>query len=139
MKSAEWLSNLKLRLGYGITGQQNINQGDYPSIPTYHTNQNGSLYMFGNTVVTPITPKGYAAQIKWEETTTYNIGLDFGFARNRINGSIDVYQRKTKDLLNKVPVAAGTNLTNYLLMNVGDLENKGPLSDCLPCLLYSSL
>lgn len=125
MKNVEWLSNLKLRLGYGITGQQNINQGDYPSIPTYHTNQNGSLYMFGNTVITPITPKGYAAQIKWEETTTYNIGLDFGFARNRINGSIDVYQRKTKDLLNKVPVAAGTNLTNYLLMNVGDLENKG--------------
>ena len=125
MKNAEWLSNLKLRLGYGITGQQNINQGDYPSIPTYHTNQAGSLYQFGNTVITPITPKGYAAQIKWEETTTYNIGLDFGFARNRINGSIDVYQRKTKDLLNKVPVAAGTNLTNYLLMNVGDLENKG--------------
>ena len=125
MRNAEWLSNLKLRLGYGITGQQNINQGDYPSIPTYHTNQAGSLYQFGNTIVTPITPKGYAAQIKWEETTTYNIGLDFGFARNRINGSIDVYQRKTKDLLNKVPVAAGTNLTNYLLMNVGDLENKG--------------
>jgi iron complex outermembrane receptor protein len=125
MQNVEWLSNLKLRLGYGITGQQNINQGDYPSIPTYHTNQNGSLYQFGNTVITPITPKGYAAQIKWEETTTYNIGLDFGFARNRINGSIDVYQRKTKDLLNKVPVAAGTNLTNYLLMNVGDLENKG--------------
>jgi iron complex outermembrane receptor protein len=125
LKDADWLSNLKLRLGYGITGQQNINQGDYPSIPTYHTNQAGSLYWFGNNVITPITPKGYAAQIKWEETTTYNIGLDFGFARNRINGSIDVYQRKTKDLLNKVPVAAGTNLTNYLLMNVGDLENKG--------------
>ncbi len=125
LKNIDWLSNLKLRLGYGITGQQNINQGDYPSIPTYHTNQAGSLYMFGNSVITPITPKGYAAQIKWEETTTYNIGLDFGFARNRINGSIDVYQRKTKDLLNKVPVAAGTNLTNYLLMNVGDMENKG--------------
>ncbi len=125
MKNAEWLSNLKLRIGYGITGQQNINQGDYPSIPTYHTNQSGSLYQLGNGIVTPITPRGYAAQIKWEETTTYNIGLDFGFARNRINGSIDVYQRKTKDLLNEIPVAAGTNLTNYLLMNVGDMENKG--------------
>jgi len=125
LKDVNWLSNLKLRLGYGITGQQNINQGDYPSIPTYHTNQHGSLYWFGNNVITPITPKGYAAQIKWEETTTYNIGLDFGFARNRINGSIDIYKRKTKDLLNTVPVAAGTNLTNYLLMNVGDMENKG--------------
>ena len=125
LRDVDWVSNLKLRLGYGITGQQNIGQGDYPSIPTYHTNQAGSLYWLGNGVVTPITPKGYAAQIKWEETTTYNIGLDFGFARNRINGSIDVYQRKTKDLLNEVPVASGTNLTNYLLMNVGDMENKG--------------
>ena len=125
MKNVDWLSNLKLRLGWGITGQQNINQGDYPSIATYHTNQHGSLYMFGNNVSIPITPKGYASQIKWEETTTYNIGLDFGFLGNRINGSIDVYMRKTKDLLNKVPVASGTNLTNYLLTNVGDMENKG--------------
>ena len=125
LRNVDWLSNLKLRLGWGITGQQNINQGDYPSIATYHTNQHGSYYWFGNNEIIPITPKGYAAQIKWEETTTYNIGLDFGFMRNRINGSIDVYKRVTKDLLNRVPVAAGTNLTNYLLMNVGDMENKG--------------
>ena len=125
LKNVDWLSNLKLRLGWGITGQQNINSGDYPSIATYHTNQAGSLYMFGNIIATPITPKGFASNIKWEETTTYNVGLDFGFARNRINGSIDVYKRVTNDLLNKVPVASGTNLTNYLLMNVGDMENKG--------------
>ena len=125
LRNVDWLSNLKLRLGWGITGQQNINSGDYPSIATYHTNQAGSLYQLGNSIVTPITAKGFASNIKWEETTTYNVGLDFGFARNRINGSIDVYQRKTKDLLNKVPVASGTNLTNYLLMNVGDMENKG--------------
>ena len=125
LKDVDWLSNLKIRLGYGVTGQQNINQGDYPSIPTYHTNQAGSYYQFGNSVIVPITPKGYAAQIKWEETTTYNAGLDFGFMRNRINGSIDVYKRKTCDLLNFVPVSAGTNLTNYLLQNVGDMENTG--------------
>ena len=125
LKNVNWLSNLKLRLGYGVTGQQNIGQGDYPSIPTYHTNQAGSYYWFGNSAIIPITPKGYAAQIKWEETTTYNVGLDFGFLKNRINGSIDVYQRKTKDLLNFVPVSGGTNLTNYLLQNVGDMENKG--------------
>ena len=125
LRNADWLSNLKLRLGYGVTGQQNINNGDYPSIATYHTNQNGSLYMLGNSVVTPITPKGFDPNIKWEETTTYNIGLDFGFWNNRINGSVDVYKRVTNDLLNWVPVASGTNLTNYLLMNVGDMENKG--------------
>ena len=125
LHDVDWLSNLKLRLGYGITGQQNIGQGDYPSIPTYHTNMGGSYYWFGNNVIVPITPRGYAAQIKWEETTTYNIGLDFGFWNNRINGSVDVYKRVTNDLLNYVPVAGLTNLTNYLLQNVGDMENKG--------------
>ena len=105
LHNVDWLSNLKLRLGYGITGQQNIGQGDYPSIPTYHTNMGGSYYWFGNNVIVPITPRGYAAQIKWEETTTYNIGLDFGFWNNRINGSVDVYKRVTNDLLNYVPVA----------------------------------
>ena len=125
LRDVNWLSNLKLRLGYGVTGQQNIGQGDYPSIPTYHTNQAGSYYWFGNSMIIPITPKGYAAQIKWEETTTYNIGLDFGFWNNRVNGSVDLYKRTTNDLLNYVPVSAGTNLTNYLLQNVGDMENKG--------------
>ena len=125
LKSVDWLSNLKLRLGYGITGQQNIGQGDYPSIATYHTNQAGSYYWFGNSMIIPVTPIKYAAQIKWEETTTYNAGLDFGVMRNRINGSIDIYKRVTNDLLNNVPVSSGTNLSNYLLQNVGDMENKG--------------
>ena len=129
LKNVNALSNLKLRLGWGITGQQNIVENvtnpDYPSIATYHTNQAGSLYMFGNSVVTPISPMGYAAQLKWEETTTYNVGLDFGFLKNRINGSVDVYKRKTADLLNTIPVTTGTNLTDMLLMNVGDLENTG--------------
>lgn len=125
LKNVNWLSNLKLRLGWGITGQQNIGQGDYPSIPTYHTNQAGSYYMFGDKVIVPISPMGYAAQLKWEETTTYNLGIDFGFMKNRINGSIDVYKRKTADLLNTIPVTTGTNLTDMLLMNVGDLENTG--------------
>ena len=125
LKNVDCLSNLKLRLGWGITGQQNIGQGDYPSMATYHTNQAGSYYQLGDNIIVPISPKGYAGQLKWEETTTYNIGLDFGFLRNRINGSIDVYKRKTKDLLNEVPVTTGTNLTDLLLMNVGDLENSG--------------
>jgi iron complex outermembrane receptor protein len=125
LKNVDCLSNLKLRLGWGITGQQNIGQGDYPSMATYHTNQAGSYYQLGDNIVVPISPKGYAGQLKWEETTTYNIGLDFGFLRNRINGSIDVYKRKTADLLNEVPVTTGTNLTDMLLMNVGDLENSG--------------
>ena len=125
LKNVDWLSNLKLRLGYGITGQQNIGQGDYPSIATYHTNQAGSYYWFGNSMIIPITPKGYAAQIKWEETTTYNVGLDFGFWNDRLRTSVDLYKRDTRDILNYIPVPALSNLTNYLLQNVGDMENKG--------------
>ena len=129
LKKVNWLSNLKLRLGWGVTGQQNIVQGDYPSdypsIATYHVNQPGSYYQLGNTLVTPVSPKGYEKELKWEETTTYNIGLDFGFLKNRINGSVDVYKRVTKDLLNTIPVVTGTNLVDMLLMNVGDMENKG--------------
>lgn len=124
-RKAEWLSNLKLRLGWGVTGQQNIGQGDYPSIPTYHTNRMGSYYRFGDQIIIPISPQAYDSNLKWEETTTYNAGIDFGFYKNRISGSLDFYHRVTKDLINNVPIAAGTNLSNYLLMNVGNLENTG--------------
>ena len=97
MKDAKWVNNLKLRLGWGQTGQQEINAGDYPSLATYHTNLTGSYYMFGNQQIIPISPKAYDKDLKWETTTTYNIGIDFGFLRNRINGSFDYYFRKTKD------------------------------------------
>ena len=125
LKNNDVLSNLKLRLGWGQTGQQEINAGDYPSLATYHTNLLGSYYMFGGNQIIPISPKAYDKDLKWETTTTYNVGLDFGFLRNRINGSIDYYFRKTTDLLNYAPVALGSNLNNYVSSNVGDLENKG--------------
>jgi iron complex outermembrane receptor protein len=70
-------------------------------------------------------PAGYDSNLKWEETTTYNIGLDYGFLKDRINGSVEFYLRNTKDLINEIPVAAGTNFTNILLTNVGNIENKG--------------
>ena len=125
LRDIDALSNLKLRLGWGQTGQQEINAGDYPSLATYHTNLTGSYYMFGNQQIIPISPKAYDKNLKWETTTTYNIGLDYGFLNNRINGSIDAYYRKTTDLLNYAPVALGSNLNNYVSSNVGDLENKG--------------
>lgn len=119
------LSNLKLRLGYGVTGQQNINNGDYPYLAKYTIGQPTAQYQFGDKYYQTYRPDGYDANIKWEETTTYNIGLDYGFLDNRINGAIDVYLRKTEDLLNVVPIPAGSNLTNQILTNVGTLENKG--------------
>ena len=118
------LNTLKLRLGYGITGQQDIG-GDYPYLPRYTYGLDNAQYQFGNTFITTLRPEGYDENLKWEETTTYNIGLDYGFLNNRISGSIDAYYRKTTDLLNFIPVPAGTNLTNQILTNVGDLYNKG--------------
>ncbi len=125
LKNSPVISDLKLRLGYGITGQQNIGSGDYPYLARYTYSQENAQYQFGDTFYTTIRPEGYDANIKWEETTTYNIGLDYGFANDRVTGTLDVYQRDTKDLLNFIPIPAGTNLTNMLLTNVGDLTNKG--------------
>jgi len=125
LKDSGTISDLKLRLGYGITGQQNIGSGDYPYLARYTYSQENAQYQFGDQFYTTIRPEGYDSEIKWEETTTYNIGLDYGFVNDRITGTIDVYKRVTNDLLNFIPVPAGTNLTNMLLTNVGDLENKG--------------
>ncbi|SHF44655.1 iron complex outermembrane recepter protein [Mariniphaga anaerophila] len=119
------LSDLKLRLGYGITGQQNISNNDYPYMARYTFGEPTASYQFGDSFISTIRPEGYDADIKWEETTTYNVGLDYGFLNNRISGAIDAYYRVTNDLINFIPVPAGTNLTNMILTNVGDLENRG--------------
>jgi iron complex outermembrane receptor protein len=94
-------------------------------LPNYTYSEETAQYQFGNKYYTTIRPQGYDANIKWEETTTYNIGLDYGFIDNRITGAIDFYQRNTDDLINFIPVPAGTNLSNYILTNVGNLENTG--------------
>lgn len=125
LENADALSNLKLRLGYGLTGQQNINQGNYPYLPQYTFSEDNARYQFGNGFVTTLRPEGYNENLKWEETATYNIGLDYGFFDQRLNGSIEAYYRETKDLLNTIPVPAGTNFTNRILSNVGNMEIKG--------------
>ncbi|NQU55122.1 MAG: TonB-dependent receptor [Bacteroidetes bacterium] len=125
MKSQETLSNLKLRLSYGITGQQELNSGDYPYMGIYRLSDSRTQYQLGNKFYTLIRPNGFDKSLQWEKTTTYNMGLDFGFLKNRITGSLDLYKRDTKDLLNTIPVPAGTNFTDRLLTNVGDLENYG--------------
>jgi len=124
MSGLENLSQLKLRLGWGVTGQQNIGS-DYPYLPRYTYSESNAMYQFGDHYVTTLRPEGYDANIKWEETTTWNIGLDYGFLADRIFGSLDFYYRETKDLLNTIPVPAGSNLTNYILTNVGNMDNKG--------------
>ena len=125
MADSDAMSDLKLRLGYGVTGQQNLGSGDYPWMGRYSYSQAGANYFFGDQMIPLIRPLAYDENLKWEETTTYNAGLDYGFLNNRITGAFDVYYRKTTDLLNTVGIAAGTNFSNQLLTNVGELENKG--------------
>ena len=119
------LSALKLRLSWGQTGQQDLNAGNYPTLATYYTNQLGSYYYFGDRLMVPVTALGYNADLKWETTTTWNAGIDYGFLGGRITGGIDVYYRQTKDLINYIPVSALSNLKNYLTTNIGNLENTG--------------
>lgn len=125
LKDIAVLSDLKLRLGWGITGQQNLGNGDYPYMARYQYSKAGANYYFGDTKVNLLAPLEYDADLKWEETTTWNAGLDFGFLSGRLTGSVDAYFRTTKDLLNTVAVPAGANFSNELLTNVGELENKG--------------
>ena len=121
MKATEnVLSKLKLRLGYGVTGQQEI--GDYQYITSYSFSTNPNTTDLGTTL---LKPNGYSPDLKWEQTTTYNVAIDFGFLNNRINGSIEDYQKHTKDLLNTISAAAGTNFINLITANVGKMKNKG--------------
>jgi iron complex outermembrane receptor protein len=125
LKDVKSVSDLKLRVGYGVTGQQNITSSDYPYQARYTWGQPNAAYQFGNQYVLTLRPEGYDANLRWEQTTTYNVGLDYGFLNNRLTGSVEYYYRPTKDLINTIPVPAGTNLTNQILTNVGDLLNKG--------------
>ncbi len=113
-------SNLKLRLGYGVTGQQEI--GDYLYIPTYSLGTDPTSQYLASYL---LKPNGYSPDLKWEETTTYNLGLDFGLLNNRISGSIEYYEKRTKDLLNSIAAPAGTNFTNIITANVGQMKNQG--------------
>ena len=119
------LSELKMRLGWGITGQQDVADNDYPAQALYREAAMGSYYYINGRYLPTLRPNAYDPDIKWEETETQNIGLDFGFYNNRISGSVDLYRRETTDLLNTVTIPTGSNFSNRLLTNVGSLENQG--------------
>ncbi|HWK07562.1 MAG TPA: TonB-dependent receptor [Puia sp.] len=118
------VSDLKLRIGYGITGQQD-GIANFAYLSSYSLSNSNASYQFGNSFYQGYRPSGYNPNVKWEQTATTNIGLDYGFLDNRITGSVDLYLKKTKDLLNLIPQAAGSNFTAYVLANVGNMENKG--------------
>jgi TonB-linked SusC/RagA family outer membrane protein len=123
LRSISALSDLKLRGSWAKTGNQAF--GDYLQYAQYTFSNNLAQYPLGGTFITTIAPSAVDPNIKWEQTTSYNLGLDFGFLNQRVNGSIDWYTKKTTDLIFYVPVAAGTNFRNYLTTNVGSMQNKG--------------
>ena len=123
-KKIDWLSDLKLRLSWGMTGQQE-GIGDYNYFAIYEMNTgNESTYpTAGNGSLA--RPKAYDPNLKWETTTSYNVGLDWGILKQRLTGSVDWYYRKTTDLLNSATVPAGSNFRNQVMSNIGSMYNMG--------------
>ena len=125
MPDSDKLSTLKLRLSWGETGQQEVG-GYYDTFAQFLTTQLGSYYFTTPGGYTnPIAALGYSADLRWETTTTYNVGMDFGFWNDRLTAAVDVYKRDTRDILNYIPVPALSNLTNYLNTNIGSMTNQG--------------
>jgi TonB-linked SusC/RagA family outer membrane protein len=125
LKNVTSISTLKLRGGWGITGQQDIGGDGYPSIPLYLGSNSTAQYQLGNTFYTTYRPQPYNSNLKWEETSTVNAGIDFGFLNNRITGSADVYRRITSDLLLYTQNPSFFGFSNYDNYNVGTIDNKG--------------
>lgn len=128
------LSNLKIRLGWGRTGQQDIGMDNcYAYQPRYVISTSPNMMIPGfpglgdgvDGYAYTISPMAYNKNIKWETTETYNVGVDFGFLNGRISGSVDAYLRHTYDLLNDITTPLGSNFSNTVITNVGDMENKG--------------
>ena len=124
MKNVTWIDELKLRLGWGKTGQQDVGK-DFYYTPAYTVGNPYAQYPFGDTYYETLRPGAYNADLTWEKTTTYNAGLDFTALNGRFGVNVEGYYRKTTDLLSEVDIAGGTNFSNRLLKNIGSLENYG--------------
>src|SRR5690606_17012100 len=125
LKNVDFVNNLKLRLGWGKTGQQDITGtvGYYPSIPLFVAGSNSSQYLPDSSLYSALP---FNPNLTWEKTTTYNLGLDFDFFNNSfLTGSFDIYKRETTDLLANVPVPPGQAFSNTFVDNVGSTESEG--------------
>jgi len=123
-KKFKHLSDFKLRLGYGVTGQQDVGN-NFNYLPLYVQGENTAQYQFGNNFYYTLRPNVYDPDFRWESTTTYNAGYDFGFFNGRISGSVDAYLKQTKDLIAEINIPAGINFGTRVLTNVGEIENSG--------------
>ncbi|KMQ71579.1 SusC/RagA family TonB-linked outer membrane protein [Chryseobacterium koreense] len=119
------INTLKLRAGWGKTGNQELtNVGDYPAFSSYSLSNGGAQYYLGDQFYQMYRPDIFNPNLTWETTTTENVGLDFGFAKNRIFGSIDLFQKKAEKLLVDSPIFAG-DVSNHNVLNAGTMESKG--------------
>ena len=124
LKEVSWIDDLKLRLGYGVTGQQD-GIGNYNYLPFYALSDNTHQYQLGDKYYNMMRPAAYDENIHWEQTATYNVGLDYSFIKGRLSGTLDFYKKNTSDLLNEIPTPAGANFSNRILTNVGNITSKG--------------
>jgi TonB-linked SusC/RagA family outer membrane protein len=122
-RNIEGLSDLKLRGSWAKTGNQSF--GNYLQYSSYQLADNQTRYQLGSDTIITARPSAVDPNIKWEQTTAFNVGLDFGFANQRITGAIDYYNKLTDDLLFNVPVAAFSNLSNFVTTNIGSMRNYG--------------
>jgi len=133
LRDVHWLSELKPRVSYGITGQQDLMDNDFFGLILYRQSLDyawGTLGEIdpetGEHIFRPtLRPEPFNLNLTWEKTTTYNIGVDFGFMRGRFTGSLDAYYRLTTDLMNHVQIPVGTNFRNQIYDNIGSLSNMG--------------
>jgi TonB-dependent starch-binding outer membrane protein SusC len=125
LKDVSVLSDLKLRVGYGVTGQQDIGGNYYPALATYRLSNEFAQYQLGDQFYTTLRPQPYNPALKWEETTTLNLGVDFGILDDKITGSVEVFQKETEDLLNYIAIPNGVNFSNFLDSNIGSMRNRG--------------
>ncbi|WP_204344028.1 SusC/RagA family TonB-linked outer membrane protein [Psychroserpens algicola] len=124
LKDSETISNLKLRASYGITGQQEIGERDL-FLSRYRAGNENSQFQFGNTVIRSLIPSEINPDLKWEETKTLEFGIDYGLFNDRISGSLNVFQKDSEDLLFNAPVPDGSNFSNSIVQNIGNLRIQG--------------
>ena len=124
LKDSKTISNLKLRASYGLTGQQSIGVGDL-YLSRFRGGNENSIYQFGNTPIRSFIPSPINEDIKWEETRTIEVGIDYGLFNNRINGSLNLYQKNSFDLVFFSPIADAGNFSNSILKNVGNFKIQG--------------
>jgi len=127
LKNSKTVSELKLRLGWGVTGQQDIGGAAYDYFQRYNLSAltSGATYQFGNQYYQLGRPEGYNANLKWEETTTVNAGLDFGLFNDKVTGSLDVYSKTSNDLIAYVAEGSLQNFRTAGFQNIGSLTSKG--------------